>query len=67
MHGNAYAFWSGVGNDLPIYLLGILPAIVLWYRKNECHERSCHRLGHHPYKHFHFCVKHHPLTKETHA
>jgi hypothetical protein len=58
LHGNAYYFWSGVGNDLPIYVLGILPMFITWYRKNECHKPRCHRLGRHPYKHFTYCAKH---------
>lgn len=63
LSGPGYSFWSGIGNDLPIYVIGFLPMFLAWYRKNECHYPHCHRLGHHPYKHFQFCKKHHPLTK----
>lgn len=60
MHGNAYYFWSGVGNDIPIYIFGILPVIIAWYRHNKCHYPRCYRFGHHPWKHYKLCKKHHP-------
>lgn len=65
MHGDAYNFFSGIGNDLPIYLLGFLPFMLAWYKKNKCHWPRCHRLGHHPYKHYHYCGRHHPVENGT--
>jgi hypothetical protein len=61
LHGDGYAFWSGIANDLPIYVLGVVPMFVAWYKRNKCHHPRCHRLGHHPYKHFQFCGQHHPI------
>lgn len=60
LHGSSYQFWSGIGNDLPIYLLGIVPLIVAWYRHHKCHWPKCYRLGHYPFHHYKLCRKHHP-------
>lgn len=60
LHGDGYAFWSGIANDLPIYVLGVVPMFIAWYKRNKCHYTHCHRLGHHPYKHYQFCRHHHP-------
>lgn len=62
---NGYKFWSGIGNDLPIYLLGVLP---LWWHQRKCHVSGCHRLGRYTLKHYKLCKRHHPLvpTKVTH-
>jgi hypothetical protein len=55
--GKGYGFWSGIGSCLTY--LGIL---VLAYRKLNCHQDGCHRIGLHkvdgtPYI---VCTKHHP-------
>lgn len=64
LHGNWYAFWSGIANDVPIYILGFLPFILSWYKKNKCHYPKCHRLGHFPLAHYKLCHKHHPGVKK---
>jgi hypothetical protein len=55
--GEPYLFWSGFGSDL-----AYLSVFGLAYRRLNCHESSCHRLGLHkvegtPYV---TCKKHHP-------
>lgn len=60
LHGSSYYFWSGIGNDLPVYLFGVLPLWIAWYKKNKCHVTHCHRLGHHQIGRFHVCKRHHP-------
>jgi hypothetical protein len=63
-HGNGYAFWSGIGNDIPVFVAGyifaFLPHMVMTYRLNRCHYHRCFRLGHHPYRHYKYCKHHHP-------
>jgi hypothetical protein len=36
-----YAFWSGIGADLPM-----LGGVALYVRHHNCHEHGCLRLGH---------------------
>lgn len=53
-----YEFWSGIGNDIPIYALGILPLWWATYMHHRCHR--CWRLGHIDPKHSHpACRRHH--------
>lgn len=55
--GPPYLFWSGIAGhmDMAVFLLV--------YRKLNCHEPRCPRLGHHPYEHYQYCKKHHPVVK----
>lgn len=56
--GTWYGFWSGFGSDLMEFtVLGVL------YRKLNCHEPGCWRIGLHHHKHLVLCKKHHPLMK----
>lgn len=55
-----YGFWSGFGSDIQEF--GILAAMVLLFRKHNCHVRHCWRISKHaldgtPYV---LCRKHHP-------
>lgn len=61
-HGDGYSFWSGVGNDIPIYVLGVLPLVFTWHRRHRCHVHRCWRLQWHVHpEHGHpVCRKHHP-------
>lgn len=53
-----YGFWSGFGSDLGE--IAIIASIIGWYKHNECHVDSCHRLGKHPFRHYKLCKHHHP-------
>ena len=55
--GSAYNFVSG-----PLADAGLLTAIVVWWRKHECHVQGCHRMSWHPHpEHGHaLCKRHHP-------
>lgn len=55
-----YNFWSGIGSDI-----GELAIISVVYRKLNCHQKGCYRLGLHHYKNglYIFCRKHHPEIK----
>lgn len=58
--GIYYGFWSGFGSDLGEVTL--LAAIVIGFRRINCHVRHCWRIGKYevkgtPYK---VCRKHHP-------
>jgi hypothetical protein len=71
--GPYYGFWSGFGSD--IAELGILGAVGTaayhQFRKYNCHEPGCWRIGTHPAAggKFVLCYRHHPElegTKPTH-
>lgn len=59
LHGGWYYFWSGIGNDLPIWLFGIIPILCVWYRKHRCFR--CRSIITHidPEHHHPACRKHH--------
>lgn len=55
--GPTYLAWSGVIGDLPMF-----GGALILYRRYNCHEPGCHRIGLH---HIHgtplvVCRKHHP-------
>jgi hypothetical protein len=54
MHGNAYLFWSGVGNDLPIYLIGVIPSVIMLVWRSEKRHRE----------HLELLKQHHKETME---
>jgi hypothetical protein len=58
--GAAYSFWSGAGSDWG--QVTVLGGAVLLYRKHNCHERRCWRIGKHPIdgSPYIVCRKHHP-------
>lgn len=60
-----YDFWSGIGTQISLLLLGIGA-----YRRHNCHARWCPRLGKHPVAGTPFttCRKHHPgMQPHTHS
>ena len=49
--------------DTPVELFGMLSIVALLfgaYRKIECHQHGCHRLGRFDHGHFKLCRIHHP-------
>jgi hypothetical protein len=62
--GPYYAFWSGFGSDLTEF--GIIGAIATaayqLFRKYNCHQPGCWRVGNHPAAggQFALCYRHHP-------
>jgi hypothetical protein len=62
--GPYYGFWSGFGSDLTEF--GIIGAIATaayqLFRKYNCHEPGCWRVGNHPAAggQFSLCYRHHP-------
>jgi hypothetical protein len=54
------SFWANFGNDIPIYIVGLLPVFITWYWHNKCHVHHCPWLGRFPFKHYKLCKKHHP-------
>jgi hypothetical protein len=70
MPSTAYNFWSGFGSD--ISELAVIGALLVLYRKHECHVNTCHRLHWKtwvdPDGHTHaLCKKHHPHKQPTEA
>ena len=55
--GPAYLFWSGIVGDF-----GLLGVFALAYRKLNCHQPGCWRMGHHGHDNgkYHYCRRHHP-------
>ncbi len=45
VNGRWYAFWSGFGSDIQEF--GIFGLIFLFWRRHNCHELHCLRIGHH--------------------
>ena len=62
--GPYYGFWSGFGSDLEEFgILGaIAAAIYSLFKKYNCHEPGCWRIGNHPAAdgQFNLCYRHHP-------
>jgi hypothetical protein len=58
--GRWYAFWSGAGSDL-----GYLGIVYALWRKHNCHQRGCWRIGRHPHGGFVLCARHHPVGAPT--
>jgi hypothetical protein len=62
--GPYYGFWSGFGSDLTEF--GIIGAIATaayqLFRKYNCHQPGCWRVGNHPAAggQFSLCYRHHP-------
>lgn len=58
--GRWYLWWSGMFGNLTIFA-----AIIIFYRKHNCHVHGCFRLGRHPavdqngVEHI-VCRRHHP-------
>jgi hypothetical protein len=64
-----YAFWSGFGSDIAEF--GLLGAVVTTayqtFKKYNCHEAHCWRIGNHPAAggQFSLCYRHHPDYQGT--
>lgn len=62
--GPYYGFFSGFGSDLgeATLVVGVISGVLMAYRKLNCHEPTCRRLGLHPTADgmFHLCRHHHP-------
>lgn len=56
--GPYYGFWSGFGSDLGEAAL--FGAVVGMFRKHNCHQRWCWRIGRHQAGEYIVCRKHHP-------
>jgi hypothetical protein len=54
--GNWYLWWSGFGGR--VVLGGGF--IAAYFRRHNCHEPWCWRLGKHPKDQYVYCSKHHP-------
>lgn len=50
-----YDFWSGVATQM-----SALAAVIVYYKKHNCHVHGCPRIGKHPVGHYVVCAKHHP-------
>jgi hypothetical protein len=57
---NAYNFWSGAGSDLAY--LGIFAAL---YRKHNCHQPRCWRIGRHVIDGTPWCNRHHQDARKA--
>lgn len=61
--GPYYGFWSGFGSDIgEVTIIGGMAAV---YRRHNCHEPWCWRIGRHPVEGtpFSACRRHHPALK----
>jgi hypothetical protein len=63
-----YNFWSGIGSDLGEYAIatGLLAGLVHSYRRHNCRQHGCWRIGHRTYvddtgEAHPACRHHHPL------
>lgn len=59
--GRWYAFWSGFGSD--ISELAIVGAVVGGYKKHNCHQRRCWRIGRHVVDGSPYCDRHHQAAR----
>lgn len=60
-----YNFWSGFGSDLgEVALFG---AVLGGYKKHNCHQQHCWRIGRHIVDGTPWCNKHHAAARETGA
>jgi hypothetical protein len=61
-HVIPYNVWSGFGSDVgQVTLLGALAGA---YRKHNCHERRCWRIGRHVVDGSPWCDKHHESARK---
>lgn len=59
--GPWYGFWSGFGSDLgEVALVG---AVLGGYRKHNCHQSRCWRIGRHIVDGTPWCNKHHQAAR----
>lgn len=57
--GVAYGFWSGFVGDLFIF-----GTMVTFYKKHNCHQQRCWRVGKHVVDGTPYCSKHHMDKRE---
>lgn len=60
-HVVAYNFWSGFGSDLTEFAL--IGALIGVYRKHNCHDKGCWRVGRHIVDGTPWCNKHHEAAR----
>lgn len=60
--GRWYGFWSGFGSDLGEAAL--LGAVYGAFRKHNCHESRCWRIGRHTVDGTPWCNRHHQTARE---
>lgn len=57
LSGPVYGFWSGFGSDIgQVTLLG---AVLGMWRRHNCHQRRCWRVGRHQVDGTPWCDRHH--------
>lgn len=61
--GPYYGFWSGFGSDLGEVTL--IAAVLGGYRKHNCHQRRCWRIGRHTVDGSPWCDKHHQAARQA--
>lgn len=60
--GPWYGFWSGFGSDIgEVALIG---AVLGGYKKHNCHQHHCWRIGRHVVDGTPFCNRHHQAARE---
>jgi hypothetical protein len=59
--GRWYAWWSGAGSD--VSELAILGAVLGGYRKHNCHQPRCWRIGRHVVDGTPWCNRHHQAAR----
>jgi hypothetical protein len=60
-HPLPYDLWSGFGSD--ISELAIIGAVLGAYRRHNCHERKCWRIGRHTVDGTPWCNHHHQKAR----
>jgi len=60
--GRWYAWWSGAGSDFgELTLIGLAYGA---YRKHQCHNKGCWRIGRHQVDGTPWCNQHHQQARE---
>jgi hypothetical protein len=57
LSGRWYGFWSGAGGD--IGQITLIAAVLGAFRKHNCHQRRCWRIGRHLVDGTPWCDRHH--------
>ncbi|MGN6607954.1 MAG: hypothetical protein ACTHMS_13205 [Jatrophihabitans sp.] len=52
-NGRTYLFWSGFGGDLPMFA-----GVTVAWRRFNCHQQGCWRVGLHHGAGPHLCARH---------
>lgn len=60
--GRWYGFWSGAGSD--IGELALIGAVLGMFRKHNCHQRRCWRVGRHIVNGTPYCNRHHEQARK---